>query len=332
MRSIQKYWVPRVGVQVLPPGILGILRRTGRVGADVAEAAGHAHPVGPHQVLVVEVALVGVVAISVPGGLGRLVEGRVGEQAQTHDARGVAVIGSQRDVLAPRSDLHARVLRLVLERIRRALRILDPVVEPQTVAVLADAVSLLETRLVDQPEVLPPVVAAVVQARVVRDGLEQVQVAEAQPRKLVPEPVVAGAPDHPVVAAPNRRRDGVRGGDAGQVRVEGGAHGLRLLGHAVVHVAEVVVIGSGKALRCPVRLLGFVQDGPRFGLLVSEATHDDHDGDDHHHQGQDDQEFLHRSPHFLRNPPNGSTAPGVRDRRSRAGDHRVPGSLLTDCP
>src|SRR5690606_40719958 len=54
-----------------------------------------------------------------------------------------------------------------------------------------------EAGFVDEAEIVPAVAARVALARVRADALEQVEGAEREVRHLVPEPVVAAAPDVP---------------------------------------------------------------------------------------------------------------------------------------
>ena len=162
----------RVGGQVLPLRILGVLGRIDRTRADVAEAARHPDTVWPHEVLVVVVLGVGVVPDRIPFLLGRLVERRIREETQAHDTAGVAVVGADGYGLAAGSDLHPGILALVLEGVGWA----DAPVQPQakSLGIAALAVGLLvgllvslpvaalgiprlEARLVHQSEILPPV-------------------------------------------------------------------------------------------------------------------------------------------------------------------------------
>ena len=176
MRSIQKYWAPGLELRLLPFRVLGVRRRVRRVRADVAEAAGHAHPVGPDQVLVVVIAWVVVVALRIPGGFGRLVEVRVREQPQAEDAGGVAVVGADRECLLPRAPILTPGYFFSLSNGSGVQSVAH--VEPETETVLARPARLLETGLVDQAEAFPAIVAVLLQARVVGDRLEQVHVAE----------------------------------------------------------------------------------------------------------------------------------------------------------
>ena len=245
-----------VGVEVLPLGMLRVLGRIARIRADVAEAARHADAIGSHQLLVVVVARVGVEARRVPLRRRLLVEIRIREQPQADDAGCVTVVGADRHGLAARADFHAGVLGLVLERVGRATRAAH--VQPQAEAIGARAAALVETRLVHQPEILPAIVAAIVQARVIRHDLEQVEQADALGGQGVPHAVVAAGPHDPVVAPLDRRRGGVGRRDAGQVGLERGGHGLRITGNAVIHVGEVVFICGRKTLRAAADTQGFI--------------------------------------------------------------------------
>ena len=202
-----------VGVEVGPGGLVGVGRWIGRVWPDVAEAAGHAHPIGFHQLAVVVVAGIFVIALGVPVFLGLFVEVRVGEQAQADDAGAVAVVGTGGNVLAPGADFHPRILFFVFERVGATGRI--TAVQPQAVAVLTRTFGFHVARLVDHAEVVPAVVAAGLEPRVAGNGLEEIEVADAVARQLVPELVVAGGPDDPVVATASEGVHRLLLGDAG---------------------------------------------------------------------------------------------------------------------
>ncbi len=83
------------GAQVLELRMFRIGRRVQRARAHVAEAAGHADAIGPHQLGIVVIARVFIVALRIPA-LGRgVVERRIGEEAQTHDPGRITVVGAQ---------------------------------------------------------------------------------------------------------------------------------------------------------------------------------------------------------------------------------------------
>jgi hypothetical protein len=171
----------------------------------VAEAARHGDPVGAHEVLALVVAGVGVIALWVPG-LGRIiVKRRIGEQPQAHDPGAIAVEGTRRQVLAARAELDARVLGCVLEGVGRAAG--AALVEPQPPAVRVRPLGLLETGLVDQAEIFPTVVAAVLRELRTRrigvggDRLQEIEIPHALFREDVPQVVVPRGPHHPVVAS-----------------------------------------------------------------------------------------------------------------------------------
>src|SRR5262249_37774379 len=112
--------------EILPLGMLGVVRGLHRVRADVAEATRHAYAIGADQILAVVVARVVVGSFGVPFLRRCLFEIRIREQAKPDDSRRISVVRThgQLAVRQPASgaDLYARVLLLVLERIGRAVR------------------------------------------------------------------------------------------------------------------------------------------------------------------------------------------------------------------
>ena len=223
-------------VEVFPGRVFGIRGRIDRARADVAEAARHTDPVWPDQILGEIVVRILVVAHRVPVALRLGVEGGVGEQPQSDHACGFAVVGADRHVAATRTDLDTGIFVLVGKRVRRAVR--PALVEPQSEALRIGAGCLLEAGLVDHPEILPPVVAAVLERRVRGDRLQKIERAERRDGHVIPEPVVAAGPDQPHVPA------------------------LDLVGgqiDAVVHRLEVVFVGRRHAVRSTAGKLGLVQ-------------------------------------------------------------------------
>ncbi len=156
--------------QIFPLRLFGIGGRLFGIGADMAKAARHADAVGPHQILRQIVVRVVVKALRVPALGRRLVECRVGEQAQPENAGRLAVIGAGGDVLAARADRHTRIFCRVGERVGRAVRV--ALVEPQPVMLGVGAGGLGKARLVDQPEIIPAIVAAVFEAGIGREDLQ----------------------------------------------------------------------------------------------------------------------------------------------------------------
>ncbi len=224
--------------------------RVHRARAHVAKAAGHADPVGPHQILAVVIARIGVVALGVPSLCGLGVKGGIGEQAQADDAAGITIVGAYRlsgtvaKGLTPGADGHARVLGLVFEGVRCA--VLAAHVEPQAAAVWIGALRLVEAGLVEHPEVLPAGRAGVAEAGVGADDLEQIEGTEGVAGHLVPEAVVAAAPDDPHIAPRDL---------------------LRREGDAAVHVVEPVLRGLPKGCGVPPSPLGLVEDLSGLRLL-----------------------------------------------------------------
>ena len=203
--------------------VRGVGRRVDRAGADMAEAARHADAVRTHQVLVVVVFLVGVVALGIPRLLRRLVEVGIGKQPQSHDAGRLAVIRANRHRLAARADGDTGIFRRVGERVGRAARL--PLVQPQAEMLRVGTGRFVEAGFVDQPQIGPAGVAAEFLAGMRADDLQQVERAEGGSGHAVPEAVVAAGPHHPGVAPLHFRR------------------GQR---HAAIHVVEIILGGGGK--------------------------------------------------------------------------------------
>ncbi|WEK07363.1 MAG: hypothetical protein P0Y51_18890 [Candidatus Pseudomonas colombiensis] len=223
----------------------------------MAEAAGHAHPIGFHQLTVVVIAGVFVIALGVPLLLRVFVKVRVGEQPQANDPSAVAVIGAHWQVLAPRADLDARVFAFVFKGVGGAGRL--AAVEPQTEAVLPGAVALDVAGLVDHAQHFPAFVAIEGQAGVVGNGLEQVEVTDTVPREFVPQGIVTGGPDNPVVAPTGDGLDGLLFGNPGDEGGQALHQQRRLFGDAVVHVGVVVLVGALEAGGITADAFGFVQ-------------------------------------------------------------------------
>src|SRR5262249_54286328 len=152
------------------------------------------------------------------------------KEPQADDAARPAVVRAHGHIPAAGTDLHAGILLLVLEWIRRAVG--AALVEPQPEALRIGTRGLLEARLVDQSEVFPSVVAAGLERGVRRQRLEEIEGAEADRVHLVPHAVVAARPHDPGVAAADL---------VGSER------------DAAVHLAEVVLVGGGKRRRGPAR-------------------------------------------------------------------------------
>ena len=232
--------------QVGPRRVLRVGGRMDRARADVAEGAGHADPVGPYEVLAQVVAGIAVIALRIPG-LGRLlVEVRIGEQPQAHDTGGIAVEGPGGQVLAPGSQLDARIFGLVFEGVRGAVGL--PRVEPQAVTVRIRALGFLEAGLVDQAEIPPAVVTAI--ARQLRalgigiggDRLQEIEVPHALQCEVVPQVIVPSRPHDPVVASD----------DLGLGQIP-----------AAIHVMEVVLVRGGERRGGAAGQAGLVHHLPR---------------------------------------------------------------------
>ena len=251
----------RIGVEILPLGVFRIGRRVARIRPDVTETAGHADSIRLDELLVVVVGRIRVIAFGVPALCRRVIEVGIGKQPQPDNAGRVAVVGTDRNVLASGADLDAGILRFVLERIRRTG--FAPDVEPQAIAVFARAVAFVEARLVHQAEILPTVVATVIlYAGMVGDGLEKIQDAGALYRQPIPKAVVAASPNDPVVAAFYRRGNRLIGRDARDVGSQRRCDLRRVFRNAIVHVTKIVLVGREKAFGGAAHAHGFVEDAP----------------------------------------------------------------------
>src|SRR5438477_4105720 len=114
----------------------------------MAEAAGHAHPVGLDEALRLVIAWVGVVSNRVPLPFSGLVESGIREQAHTHDAGSVSIVRSSRDILAACANLDAGVLRFVFKRIFWAIAL--ALVEPEAIPLGVGLGGLVEARFIDE--------------------------------------------------------------------------------------------------------------------------------------------------------------------------------------
>jgi hypothetical protein len=167
----------------------------------VAEAARHPDAVGAHEIGIEVVVRIVVEPLGIPPLAGAFVEVRIREQPKAHDPGGLAVVRADRHGRAARADLHARVPRRVGEWIGRAGRI--ALIDPQPEMIGIRLGRLAEARLVDEPEIVETIVAAVLvqvsrrvaglavrvfvdDARMRRDGLQQIEGAETVARKPVP--------------------------------------------------------------------------------------------------------------------------------------------------
>ena len=244
------------GREILPLGILGICGRFQRIGADMTEAARHSDAVWPHEVLVIIVTRVGVVANRVPRFLCRLVKVGVWKATQSDDPGSKPVVRTDRQGGPARTDLDAGIFLRVLEGIGRASSVAP--VEPKAKSVGVWAGRLGKARLVDQPQEAPSVIAAGYQAGIGREGFQKIKIAETDLNELLPEPIVATGPDEPHVAALDLARSEL---------------------DSSIHVAEEVFVGGRKARRLTPRLLGFIHHearaGPGQGRISDQAEEND---------------------------------------------------------
>ncbi len=147
--------------QILPLRRFGVRRRLLGVRTDVTEPAGNSDAVGAHQLLRQVVVGIVVEPLGIPFFCRGLVEVGIGEEPQSDDPGRVPVIRTSRDVSAARADRDTGIFLRIFERIGRAIGVAH--VEPQTVALRVRSGGLRKTGLVDQAEIIPPVVAAVFQ-------------------------------------------------------------------------------------------------------------------------------------------------------------------------
>ena len=145
-----------IGTQVFPLRILRIGRGPNRIRPNVAEPARHSNAIRPNQILGFVVGGVGVIPDGIPFLLGGLIEVRVRKHTKSDDAGRVPVERADRQIFPARTRFHARVLLLVLERVRRAVR--AALIEPEVVALRVRTGRLDVAGLVDEPEVVPAVV------------------------------------------------------------------------------------------------------------------------------------------------------------------------------
>ncbi len=247
----------------------------------MAEAARHADAIGPHQLGIIVVGRIGIVALGIPLSRRRVVEGRIGEQAQAHDAARIAVVGAHRhpgggpgavgqpgawrERLTAESGLHPGVGPLVGEGVRLAVGAAD--VEKEAEATWVRRLGLIEAGLVDQAQIGPAVVAVEyldLRVRVGGDDLQEVECAEGLLGHHVPESVVAAAPDDPHVAA---------------LDLGGGQR------QAAVHVVKIVHLGLGERDCRPPGRQSFVLDMPRPGAGIARGDRQGREGQDGERDG-----------------------------------------------
>ena len=110
-------------IQVGIFGMRRVGRRMGRARTDMTEAARHTDTIRPDELRVSVIFVIVVIALRIPARLGGLVKFRVGKEPQTKDAGRLAEIGAngQRgpvlERLAAFANLHARIIRCILERV-----------------------------------------------------------------------------------------------------------------------------------------------------------------------------------------------------------------------
>ena len=255
-----------------------------RVGPDVAEAAGHADPVGPHEALAQVVAGVGVVALRIPGLALPFRRRPDSGTAAGPRSRCPSRSRSPAGRFLPRApSLTPGYFCLVLEGVGRAVG--AALVEPQAEAVRVRPLGLLETGLVDQAVPLPPVVAAELrELRALRvgvggDRLQEIEGPRALVREDVPQAVVPRGPHDPVVAAD----------DLG-----------RRQGHAAVHVVVVVLVRAGERCGVAAGQAGLVHDAACLAMAhpVARATRNDGDEAEEERQAQPVR-TVHSRPSFV---------------------------------
>src|SRR5215469_6745898 len=135
-----------VGAEVFPFRVFRIVRGLNWIGAHMTEGARHTNAIGTNELLVVVITGIIVVAFGVPAFRSRFIEVWIWKQAKTNNTRRITIVGSDRNVLATRANLYARIFGFVFKWVRTAGGIAD--VEPQTIAIRFRAGCLLEARLV----------------------------------------------------------------------------------------------------------------------------------------------------------------------------------------
>ena len=174
-----------VRAQVLPLRIFRIGRRLHRVRADVAEGARHADAIWPHQILVVVVAGIVVIALGVPLLRRRLVEVGIGEQAQADDAGG-ACRNTNRPEYSCRARRSSRRDICFHSRTDRAGNPGSRLSSHRPKRSGSGPVGFFEARLVDQAEIVPAIVAAGLQAGIGGQRLQEIERADAGLRTSCP--------------------------------------------------------------------------------------------------------------------------------------------------
>src|ERR1044071_9814874 len=117
----------------------------------------------------------------------RFIELGIGKQSQADDPGGVAVKRAERNVFAARADFDARIFLFVLEGVGRT--IFAARIEPEPEAVRARTGGFLETRLVDQAEITPAVIAAeMLDARMRGKRFQKIQLPAANDGQKIPGP------------------------------------------------------------------------------------------------------------------------------------------------
>src|SRR6266478_2141461 len=195
-----------VGAEIFPLGIVGIGWRLHGVRPNVTEGAGHSNPIGLYQVFVLVELGVFVISLAVaPLSRCRLIKVGIGEKPQPDDAGRIAVIGAQRKILTSRANGDTRILLLVLKRIGRAVGYGATLVQPQAIALRVRTSGFVEARLIDEPEIFPAIVAAILWSFVLRSMVgrkcfQEIQSPEAGVGNPIPETIVAAGPNDPGIA------------------------------------------------------------------------------------------------------------------------------------
>ena len=164
------------GAEIRPAWPLGIRWRLLRIGAYMAERAGHADPIRPHQILRQIVGGVVIEPRRIPSAGRRCVEVGIGEQPQADNSRGIAVKRANRQISAASTDGDTGISALILEGVGRAVGATP--VQPQTVTLRIGRRGLREARFVDQAQIPPSAVAVEGKARMRRQDFQQIERAE----------------------------------------------------------------------------------------------------------------------------------------------------------
>src|SRR5258708_7330552 len=191
-----------VRAEILPLGVVGVGGRFHRIRPNVTEGARHSHAIGLYQVFVpVKLGIIVVGPAVAPLFCCRFIKVGIREKSQPDDARRIAVIGAQRKILTPRANGNTRILLLVLKGIGRTVGSGATLVQPQAIALRVGTSGFVEARLVDEPEIFPTIMAALLLAPLLwslvrRKRFQQNPMTKASLRNLNPQTRAFPSPIH----------------------------------------------------------------------------------------------------------------------------------------